>query len=191
MFLLFLLLYLLSLSLCNVTYMVAGESLLLNIHKKDLRKSKDWMGDQWVDIQGKPDILSTISETIGSDTKLATSSNLVQDTKSGFSVSYVEAPSSTNFNTVEDEKLNSSSFASSDGLPEDMDRFDKKSSSLNEIKMEVDGVETNDSCDNVDDVQGNDDDDKHENDGENGDKTENLDNSGQDCEAVELMEVAS
>ena len=24
-----------------------------------------------------------------------------------------------------------------------------------------------------------------------GDKTENLDNSGQDCEAVELMEVAS
>ncbi|KAK4575805.1 hypothetical protein RGQ29_026667 [Quercus rubra] len=170
---------------------IPGESLLLSIHKKDLRKSKDWMGDQWVDIQGKPDILSTISETIGSDTKLATSSNLVQDTKSGFSMSYVEAPSSTNFNTVEDEKLNSSTFASSDGLPEDMDRFDKKSSSLNDIKMEVDGVETNDSCDNVDDVQGNDDDDKHENDGENGDKTENLDNSGQDCEAVELMEVAS
>lgn len=170
--------------------MVAGESLLLNIHKKDLRKSKDWMGDQWVDIRGKPDILSTMSETIGSDTKLATSSNLVQDTKSGFSVSYVEAPSSTNFNTVEDEKLNSSTFAS-DGLPEDTDRVDKKSPSLNEIKTEVDGVETNGSCDNGDDVQGNDDDDKHENDGENGDETENLDNSEQDCEAVELMEVAS
>lgn len=170
---------------------IPGESLLLNIHKKDLRKSKDWMGDQWVDIQGKPDILSTISETIGSDTKLATSSNLVQDTKSGFSVSYVEAPSSTNFNTVEDEKLNSSSFASSDGLPEDMDMVDKKSPSLNDIKTEIDGVETNGSCDNVDDVQGNDDDDKHENDGENGDKTENLDNSGLDCEEVELMEVAS
>ncbi|KAM4092205.1 hypothetical protein ACB094_06G020500 [Castanea mollissima] len=134
---------------------IPGESLLLNIHKKDLRKSKDWMGDQWVDIQGKPDILSTISETIGSDTKLATSSNLVQDTKSVFSV------------------------------------VDKQSPSLNDVKTEVDGVETIGSCDNVDDVQGNDDDDKHENDGENGDETENLDNSGQDCEAVELMEVAS
>ncbi|GMY30989.1 duf724 domain-containing protein 3 [Fagus crenata] len=167
-----------------------GESLLLNINKKDLRKSKDWMGDQWVDIQGKPDILSTISETIGSDTKRSTSSNIVKDIKSDFSMSYVEVPNSTKFNTVEDEKLNSTTFASSDGLPEDTDRVDRKSPSLNDIKTEVD-VEMNDSCDNVDDVQGNDDDDKRENDGENDDNTENFETSGQACEAVELMEVAS
>jgi hypothetical protein len=168
----------------------SGESLLLNINKKDLRKSKDWMGDQWVDIQGKPDILSTISETIGSDTKRSTSSNIVKDIKSDFSMSYVEVPNSTKFNTVEDEKLNSTTFASSDGLPEDTDRVDRKSPSLNDIKTEVD-VEMNDSCDNVDDVQGNDDDDKRENDGENDDNTENFETSGQACEAVELMEVAS
>ncbi|KAE8125402.1 hypothetical protein FH972_020213 [Carpinus fangiana] len=169
-----------------------GESLLLNIPKKDLRESKDWMGDHWVDIQGKPDILSAISANIGLDAKLSTSSNIVKDINSSFSMSYVEVPSSTKLNIVEDEKVDLPAFASSDCLPEDMDRAtDKKSPSLNDRGTEVDGVDTNDSCNNVDDVQGNDDNDKHNNDGENGDNTQNFDNSGQNYKALELMELAA
>jgi hypothetical protein len=163
----------------------------LNIPKKDLRESKDWMGDQWVDIHGKPDILSAISATIGLDTKLSTFSNIVKDINTGFSMSYVEVPSSTKLNTDEDEKVDLAAFASSDGLPEDVDRaIDKKSPSLNDRGTEVDGVDTNYSCNNVDDVQGNDDNDKH-NDGENGDNTQNFDNSGQNYKALELMELAA
>lgn len=161
----------------------------MNIPKKDLRESKDWMGDIWVDIQGKPDILQAISATIGLDTKLFTSSNIVKDINS---MSYVEVPSSTKLNIVEDEKVDLAAVASSDCLPEDMDSaIDKKSPSLNDRGTEVDGVDTNDGCNNVDGVQGNDDDDKHNNDGENCDNTRDFDNSGQNYKALGLMELAA
>lgn len=173
----------------TVQIYVPGESLLLNIPKKDLRESKDWMGDIWVDIQGKPDILQAISATIGLDTKLFTSSNIVKDINS---MSYVEVPSSTKLNIVEDEKVDLAAVASSDCLPEDMDSaIDKKSPSLNDTGTEVDGVDTNDGCNNVDGVQGNDDDDKHNNDGENCDNTRDFDNSGQNYKALGLMELAA
>jgi hypothetical protein len=166
--------------------------LLLNIPKKDLRESKDWMGDQWVDIQGKPDILSAISANIGLDAKLSTSSNIAKDINSSVSMSYVEVPSSTKLNIVEYEKVDLPAFASSDCLPEDMDKaIDKKSPSLNDRGAEVDGVDRNDSCNNVDDVQGIDDNGKHNNDGENGDNTQNFDNSGQNYTALELTELAA
>lgn len=169
-----------------------GESLLLNMPRKDLRKSKDWTGGQWVDILRKPDILSVISATIGSETKLSTSSNIFKDIHSGFSLSYVEVPSSTKSNIVEDERADLATFVSSDSLPQDTDRpIDKKSPSLNDRGTEVEGVDTNGSCNDVEDVQGNaDDDDKH-NDGENGDDTRNFDNSGLNYTAVELMELAA
>ncbi|KAG2678221.1 hypothetical protein I3760_12G133400 [Carya illinoinensis] len=167
-----------------------GESILLNVQKKDLRKSKDWMGDRWVDIQGKPDILSDLSATIGLDSKLSPSSNIAKDIKSGVSMSC--ADSSTRFNIAVDEKLDLPAVASSDGLPEDMERVvDGKSPPLNDKGNRFEGVDTNSSCNNGDDLQGDDDDDndKHDNDGESGDDTQNFD-YGQNCKA-ELMELAA
>ncbi|KAF5479051.1 hypothetical protein F2P56_005556 [Juglans regia] len=168
-----------------------GESIVLNVHKKDLRKSKDWMGDQWVDIQGKPDIISALSATIGLENKLSPSSNIIKDVKSDFSVSCAEVPSSAKFNIGEDEKLELTAVINSDGLPEDMERvIDKKSSSLNDKGTGVDGVGMKGSCNNVDDAQGNDNDDKRDNDSENGDDTQDFETSGQNCKA-ELMELAA
>ena len=37
-----------------------GETLFLEIHKKDIRVSRDWVGDHWVDLETNPNILSSI-----------------------------------------------------------------------------------------------------------------------------------
>lgn len=52
---------------------VPGENLHLNIGQKDLRVSKDWVGDQWVNVEQNPNILSIIQST-NMETKLSTSS---------------------------------------------------------------------------------------------------------------------
>ncbi|XP_051128506.1 uncharacterized protein LOC127249639 [Andrographis paniculata] len=52
---------------------IPGENLHLNVEQKDLRISKDWVGDRWVDVEPNPNILSLISST-SMDTKLSTSS---------------------------------------------------------------------------------------------------------------------
>ncbi|XP_023535763.1 uncharacterized protein LOC111797099 [Cucurbita pepo subsp. pepo] len=39
-----------------------GESLFLNIHRTNLRISRDWLGGHWINIDTKPSILSTISD---------------------------------------------------------------------------------------------------------------------------------
>ncbi|KAK4796081.1 hypothetical protein SAY86_028407 [Trapa natans] len=38
-----------------------GENLFLSLPSKDLRKSRDWVEDGWIDIQAKPDINSVLS----------------------------------------------------------------------------------------------------------------------------------
>ncbi|CAL1353941.1 unnamed protein product [Linum trigynum] len=43
-----------------------GEKFVLNLQRKDIRTSQDWVDDHWIDIQPKPDILSAISATIKS-----------------------------------------------------------------------------------------------------------------------------
>ncbi|XP_009764669.1 uncharacterized protein [Nicotiana sylvestris] len=47
----------------NETYRVyvPGERMFLNIDKKNLRISRDWVGDRWVDIETNNDILSMVS----------------------------------------------------------------------------------------------------------------------------------
>lgn len=148
------------------------------------------MGDRWVDIQGKLDILSALSATIGLDSKLSPSSNIAKDIKSGVSMSC--ADSSTRFNIVVDQKLDLPAIACSDGLPEeDMERvIDNKLPSLNDKGNIFDGVDTKGSYNNVDDVRGDDDvNEKHDNDGESGDDTRNFD-SEQNFKA-ELIELAA
>lgn len=181
-----------SLSHCNLIYVVLGERILLNVHKKDIRKSKDWTGDHWVDIQGKPDIFAAISPTICLDTKPSASSNIVKDFKSGFSMSSVEVPSSNKLSILKDEKLDSTVVANSDVLLEEMEGdVDNRSPSLNDTEAEVDGVGMKSSCNNVDDVQCNHDDDKRDNGGGNGPDAQNFETSGQNCKEVELMELAA
>ncbi|KAJ0261614.1 Uncharacterized protein HA466_0046990 [Hirschfeldia incana] len=54
---------------------IPGENLCLTVHRKDVRSSRDWVGDSWVDIDPKPDILSDVSP----EAKLFMSSTLAED----------------------------------------------------------------------------------------------------------------
>ncbi|KAI3456826.1 hypothetical protein Pfo_013489 [Paulownia fortunei] len=60
---------------------IPGENLYLNIELKNLRVSRDWVGDGWVDVEPNPNILGIISAT-SVDTKLSTSSALSKEAKS-------------------------------------------------------------------------------------------------------------
>lgn len=42
----------------DVQVYVPGESLFLELHRKNIRVSRDWVGDHWVDLETKPDIIS-------------------------------------------------------------------------------------------------------------------------------------
>ncbi|XP_052208577.1 uncharacterized protein LOC127812235 [Diospyros lotus] len=53
---------------------IPSENLHLNMNKENLRVSRDWTGDQWVDIKPNPDIHSALSSVIGPVTKLPASS---------------------------------------------------------------------------------------------------------------------
>lgn len=85
-----------------------GESLFLNVQRRNVRLSRDWVGGQWVDINPKPDILSLISLAISLDTKLSTSST---STKSEPEPDRVGVRLDT---VEEEEKLNLSASGSSD-----------------------------------------------------------------------------
>lgn len=43
--------------------MILGEGKLLNFKKKNVRTSRDWVGNKWVELKPKPDILHYLSAT--------------------------------------------------------------------------------------------------------------------------------
>ncbi|XP_021831677.1 uncharacterized protein LOC110771650 [Prunus avium] len=49
-----------------------GEEKLMIFQRKDVRASRDWVENTWVDVKAKPDILLHISENISSSMKLLT-----------------------------------------------------------------------------------------------------------------------
>lgn len=49
------------------------------MQRKDIRISRDWVGDCWVDIDPKPEILSLVSSDISLEAKLSVSSTLAKD----------------------------------------------------------------------------------------------------------------
>ncbi|KAB1221686.1 hypothetical protein CJ030_MR2G006259 [Morella rubra] len=48
-----------------------GEDSFLKLQRKNVRISRDWVGNRWVDIKVKPDILSYLSERVSSSLKLS------------------------------------------------------------------------------------------------------------------------
>ncbi|XP_024977350.1 uncharacterized protein LOC112514938 [Cynara cardunculus var. scolymus] len=49
----------------NVRVYVPSETLFLELHRKNIRVSKDWVGDHWVDLETKPNIHSLIPADTG------------------------------------------------------------------------------------------------------------------------------
>ncbi|KAI4340020.1 hypothetical protein MLD38_024898 [Melastoma candidum] len=56
-----------------------GESLFMSFHMKDLRVSRDWVGDHWTDIGIKRDILYVITSTITAESRHSSHSTGVKD----------------------------------------------------------------------------------------------------------------
>lgn len=165
-----------------------GECLLMKMCTKDLRVSRDWLGDSWINIKAKPEITTTIFTANNSfNTKLSVSPSIVKDVVSvGFANSCHGEPVSHKSNepAIKEEMC-------CDGVAED----DKPSS---EKSTEADNVEIHGSLNNEDNGDENDDngdtsndDTSNKNGDDNGNKeTEVFEPSGPDCEPVELMEVA-
>lgn len=83
--------------------MISGECLFLNLHRKTLRISRDWLGDQWVDIKANPDILSVISAANNPDNKNCVSSTVIKVTESeGLRRLPHEVPTNSKLNVIEE-----------------------------------------------------------------------------------------
>ncbi|XP_039055603.1 uncharacterized protein LOC120198335 isoform X2 [Hibiscus syriacus] len=91
----------------NVQVHFPGENLFLNVHKKDLRISKDWDGDHWIDIEARQDILSLISDAISPDMdmKVSVSTTPVMDAKLGGGTIPVEAVAAKTITEMEKPEL--------------------------------------------------------------------------------------
>ncbi|XP_061364147.1 uncharacterized protein LOC133307622 [Gastrolobium bilobum] len=169
-----------------------GECLLMKVHKKDLRISKDWLGDRWINSKSKPDITSSIFTANSFNTKLSMSLSISKDGNTvGFANSCHEGPVSEKSNEpdIVEEK-----FVCCDDFTEDGDCVhDNKPPS--EKGTQVDNIEIHGSCDNEDNGDDNDKDSNDDGVSKNGDN-DNMDmeicgTSGPDSKVVELMEVAS
>uniref|UniRef100_A0A5B7B527 BAH domain-containing protein n=1 Tax=Davidia involucrata TaxID=16924 RepID=A0A5B7B527_DAVIN len=179
---------------------IPSENLFLNMNTQNLRVSRDWVENQWVDIEVNPNILSTMSSTISWDSKLSVSAVAKKVKSDGFPMSCHEVPFGTKLNIVEEEKLDLAGMAPSDGPLNDRDWVNDENQPLMEDKFNEDnGNHADDSHENgnVDYVHGNDDDiDNYGNnnddvgdEGENGDKLEiESETAAQKCES-ELVEM--
>lgn len=175
-----------------------GENLLLNIQSKDLRISRDWVGNQWVDIEAKPDILSAISAAISLDVKIPTSLIGSKDA----AVSCPKVSTGTMQDGVE-EKLDLVAPVSSIAVPEDMDcdnQMEQPSCKDGSVGNDADHANDSHNDENLDssthisdNEKNNIDEDDHNDGGENGRELdlEDFENARQKCPGVELMEVVA
>ncbi|KAL8469735.1 hypothetical protein ACS0TY_032542 [Phlomoides rotata] len=82
---------------------IPGENLYLSAEVKNLRASRDWVGDRWVDMKPHPNIVGIISAT-SMDTKLSTSSAASKEPKSDNSPTSIhKVVSSHKLSAVEEE----------------------------------------------------------------------------------------
>lgn len=165
--------------------------------RKDLRVSRDWLGNSWINIKAKPEITTTIFIANNSfNTKLSVCPSTVKDADSvGFANSCHGYPVSKKSSepAIDEENL-----VRSDGSAEEGNCLqDSKPSS--EKSTQPDNTEIHGSCDNEDNAHDNgnananasNDDGGKKNGDDNGKKdTEVFGTSGPDCEPVEFMEVA-
>lgn len=63
----------------DVSYpVILGEDMFLKLQRKNVRTSRDWVGNRWVDIKAKRDILSYLSENASPSLKLSMSSAMAE-----------------------------------------------------------------------------------------------------------------
>lgn len=163
----------------------------MKVCKKDLRISRDWLGDRWIDIKAKPDITSTIS-TVDSFNRKLSVSPIAKDVDSvGFANSCDDVPDGNKSNepNIVEEKL-----VCCEGFAEDVNWVNDNKPPSQKC-TQVDNIETDGGSDNE---SNGDDDDKDNKDGDCNQDVNNddgdmevLGTSEKDCKAAEPMEVAA
>ena len=71
-----------------------GEERFLKVEKKNIRISRDWINNRWVDIQGKPDICSYLPSNVRSSIRMSANSAAVDASMSDCSA-ILESKAST------------------------------------------------------------------------------------------------
>ncbi|KAF5198744.1 Agenet domain-containing protein / bromo-adjacent domain-containing protein [Thalictrum thalictroides] len=99
-----------------------GEDKFSTFQRKNLRISRDWVKNQWVDIGARPDILSVISADVSPGMKLSACSTVAKRAESGSSgMSEREVPTVLVLDTVEENKQERSNLNRSDDHAENME----------------------------------------------------------------------
>ncbi|GLT56969.1 hypothetical protein SLA2020_299810 [Shorea laevis] len=188
-----------------------GENLSLNINKKDLRISRDWVGDQWIDVEAKPNILRVITAAASLDTKVSISSVAKDDNSNNFATPVSEVPTAPKADSVQEHTPQLAIQGCSNIILEDLDCIDgNKPGISNDEKDEGDsdgkepplknesdgdgGDDTNNALGKSDNLEGDNnsgnDRGNESNDLKEGRLEMELENS-ENCKSAKLMEVTS
>ncbi|CAL5390286.1 unnamed protein product [Camellia sinensis] len=167
---------------------IPSENILLNINRKNLRVSRDWMGDHWVDIKLNHDVLSAISSVIRLDAKLSPASISAKEPESDdFPMSCHEVPLTTKLDIVEEEKLDLDNLAPDDELSRGME-IDNNHTHVNNSPEKDEAENGHHISDNVEDYDDDNDDVGYGDD--NKGKLEEFEPTGKKCES-EFLEVVA
>ncbi|KAL8131731.1 uncharacterized protein LOC141696841 [Apium graveolens] len=99
---------------------VPSENLFLNVHGKNLRASRDWVGNEWVDVEANGNIVSAISAAIISDAKLSAPSTIDEDKADDFPTSGHMQVNDAEAKIAKEEKLELNCSAPQDSCPENV-----------------------------------------------------------------------
>ncbi|KAK9091879.1 hypothetical protein Syun_026790 [Stephania yunnanensis] len=112
-----------------------GEDTFLTSNRRNLRVSRDWVGDRWVQIEAKPDILTAISTAVSPGVKLSACSTVAKGAESGGSaMSDREVPATHKLDTVEEYNQEPSGSPRSNSTPENSKWANTRKRPLSEDK---------------------------------------------------------
>lgn len=103
---------------------ILGEHKFLKLHRKNFRTSRDWVENKWVDIKGKPDILSCLCENVCPSLKPAVSSTMTEAFGCGATLLEVKVYTIPKLETVVEHQPEVPYLAISDDLQGKMNRID-------------------------------------------------------------------
>ncbi|KAK9268252.1 hypothetical protein L1049_010695 [Liquidambar formosana] len=98
-----------------------GEDKFQTLRKNDIRTSRDWVGNTWVDVKARPDIICDISATVSPGMKLPMSSTMGEASECGGSALLDhKVPIASKLEAVEEDKQELHGLLTSDDLLENV-----------------------------------------------------------------------
>lgn len=173
---------------CNLSLLLIGESLFLNVHRTNLRVSRDWFGGCWIDVEAKPSILTLISDRNRTDDERSKSVAHVKS--SSLAMSCIDTNAGTNFSDTKEETLEETALASLEKLREVKDgpKQPMSSSEDDQSEEEEDVVDTKNSRRNLKDDNGGGDNSSSDSEDENDENSNGVKSEmdSMDMEAVDI-----